>query len=99
MRLHLWGFTLTLLAFTSHVAAENGTLVVQATRLIGFNGCSKEQQRQIYDAWDDAVKFGSFITGKIKWSGLEEDAFLGPSFLNDEWQNDIKSACPRLYAT
>ena len=86
-----WTIALACLTFPTYASASNGSLVVQATRLIGFEGCTKEQSKVITQSWDNAIELSTFIKGKIKWNEIAEFQFLGPPAFNKDSQGDIQS--------
>ena len=47
--------------FLSILQSASGQLVVQSEKLLGFEGCDPSQQRQIVEAWHDAMKIADVV--------------------------------------
>ena len=96
--MHLWSkvslfsISLGLLSSLPHSFAQNNdTVVVDSVRLFGWEKCSASQQKQINQAWQDAMDIAYYVYYNIDFNAYPEIQFFGPPSLNKNDQSNIKS--------
>lgn len=73
---------------SSHIVAAD--LVVQSERLRNFQGCTESQQKQITEAWHEAVKIAHLVKDDINFSWYAERDFFGSEGNSGLAQDDIR---------
>jgi hypothetical protein len=80
---------------TSNYDLSQGTnqdVSVLATVLVGWDGCSKAQQKAIYSGWQQSWKLMNYAAGlSINYNEAASHEYLGPSALNGDQRSHYQS--------
>ena len=83
-------------AFAINVAADT-QLIIQSESLWNFEGCTPEQQNQIYNAWNEAIDVATEANRWIGYSShVKRDLFGGDNYVDDDSWNRIQGKDPTL---
>ena len=70
---------------------DGGPIVVEAVRFKGWERCNAQKQKQIEQAFDDAIDISNYVYNKIDWHGQAEAEFFGPEYLNGGSHSDLSN--------
>jgi hypothetical protein len=74
-------------------SSSDNTIVVQSEKLVGWEKCSIDQQKQVYDACYSMLDIAYQVTGRIYWNYQASNELLGgPTSYNNH--PDIKGMFP-----
>ena len=77
--------------------AQGDNVKIQAVKFTGFEQCSDTQQKQIQEAFDDAIDISNYVYNKVNFLGQAEAEYFGPAYyLSSDSQNNIKKVLTQV---